>query len=151
MPRAGFEPAIPATKRPQTYVLDRAATGIGHLNIGYMRTQSFMVPRWLVQYLHPPQKFQSLPFLNGRSYRIRNNGIEVTFSGMILLRNFMYHWFQSIWGGGGSHRQADTQAGRWSHKLTSSNKNVSELKNKDRFKTERFVAYTYLQFWSSFL
>jgi hypothetical protein len=29
MPRAEFEPAIPATKRPQTYVLDRAATDIG--------------------------------------------------------------------------------------------------------------------------
>jgi hypothetical protein len=29
MPLAGFEPAIPATKRPQTYALDRAATGIG--------------------------------------------------------------------------------------------------------------------------
>jgi hypothetical protein len=29
MPRAGFEPAIPATKRPQTYSLDCAATGIG--------------------------------------------------------------------------------------------------------------------------
>jgi hypothetical protein len=29
MPSAGFEPAIPATKWPQTYVLDRAATGNG--------------------------------------------------------------------------------------------------------------------------
>jgi hypothetical protein len=29
MPRAGFEAAIPATKRPQTYALDRAVTGIG--------------------------------------------------------------------------------------------------------------------------
>jgi hypothetical protein len=28
MPPAGFEPAIPATKRPQTYALERAATGI---------------------------------------------------------------------------------------------------------------------------
>jgi hypothetical protein len=28
MPQAGFEPKIPATKRPQTYTLDRAATGI---------------------------------------------------------------------------------------------------------------------------
>jgi hypothetical protein len=28
MLRVGFEPAIPATKRPQTYALDRAATGI---------------------------------------------------------------------------------------------------------------------------
>jgi hypothetical protein len=30
MPSAEFEPAIPATKRPQTYALDRAATGIGN-------------------------------------------------------------------------------------------------------------------------
>jgi hypothetical protein len=29
MLRAEFEPAIPATKRLQTYALDRAATGIG--------------------------------------------------------------------------------------------------------------------------
>jgi hypothetical protein len=29
MPRAGFEHPIPATKWPQTYALDRAATGIG--------------------------------------------------------------------------------------------------------------------------
>jgi hypothetical protein len=28
MPRAEFEPATPATKRPQTYALDSAATGI---------------------------------------------------------------------------------------------------------------------------
>jgi hypothetical protein len=28
MPWAGSEPATPATKRPQTYALDRAATGI---------------------------------------------------------------------------------------------------------------------------
>jgi hypothetical protein len=28
MPLEGFEPAIPATKWPQTYALDRAATGI---------------------------------------------------------------------------------------------------------------------------
>jgi hypothetical protein len=29
MPRAKFKPATPATKLPQTYTLDRAATGIG--------------------------------------------------------------------------------------------------------------------------
>jgi hypothetical protein len=28
MPSAGFEPAIPATKRPKTYTLYRAANGI---------------------------------------------------------------------------------------------------------------------------
>jgi hypothetical protein len=31
MPRLRFEPATPATKRPQTYALDWAATGIGVL------------------------------------------------------------------------------------------------------------------------
>jgi hypothetical protein len=30
MPPAGFEPMIPATNRPQTNALDRAATGIGN-------------------------------------------------------------------------------------------------------------------------
>jgi hypothetical protein len=29
MPSAEFEPATPATKRPQTYALDRAATEVG--------------------------------------------------------------------------------------------------------------------------
>ena len=29
MPPAGFEPTIPVSERPQTYPLDRAATGIG--------------------------------------------------------------------------------------------------------------------------
>jgi hypothetical protein len=29
MPSAGFQPATPAKKRPQTYALDRAATEVG--------------------------------------------------------------------------------------------------------------------------
>jgi hypothetical protein len=29
MPPVGFDPTIPASARPQTYALDRAATGIG--------------------------------------------------------------------------------------------------------------------------
>jgi hypothetical protein len=29
MPPEGFEPAIPASERRQTYALDRAATGVG--------------------------------------------------------------------------------------------------------------------------
>jgi hypothetical protein len=33
MPLAGFEPATSATKRPQIYSLDRAATGIGPINV----------------------------------------------------------------------------------------------------------------------
>jgi hypothetical protein len=30
MPHAGLEPAIPASEQPQTYALDRTATGIGY-------------------------------------------------------------------------------------------------------------------------
>jgi hypothetical protein len=33
MPREGFKPATPATKRQQTYVLDSAATGSGEVMI----------------------------------------------------------------------------------------------------------------------
>ena len=29
MPPVGFEPAIPASEKPETYALDRAATGTG--------------------------------------------------------------------------------------------------------------------------
>jgi hypothetical protein len=31
MPSAGFKPGTPATKGPQTYTLDRVATGIGEV------------------------------------------------------------------------------------------------------------------------
>jgi len=46
MPWVGFEPTISAGKRPQTYALDRAATGTGvstllfHLFFNYSREQS---------------------------------------------------------------------------------------------------------------
>jgi hypothetical protein len=36
MPQARFEPSTPATKRPQTYALDRAASGIGLLDVIYV-------------------------------------------------------------------------------------------------------------------
>ena len=40
MPPPGFEPIIPASKRPQTHALDRAATGIGHnLRLGLLQTK----------------------------------------------------------------------------------------------------------------
>jgi len=31
MPSAGFEPAVPASERPQTHSVDRAAAAIGHV------------------------------------------------------------------------------------------------------------------------
>jgi hypothetical protein len=40
MPWAGFEPMIPVTKRPQTYALGCAATGIGYLSLHGIKTQN---------------------------------------------------------------------------------------------------------------
>ena len=37
MPPVGFEPTVSADERPQTYDLDRAATGTGHVNILLMQ------------------------------------------------------------------------------------------------------------------
>jgi hypothetical protein len=48
-----------------------------------------VVPRWLVQVLHPPRKFEQLPFWNDWSYRIKNYDTEVTFNGMTSLSNFI--------------------------------------------------------------
>jgi hypothetical protein len=33
MPPAGFEPAIPASDRPQALILDRSATGTGRITV----------------------------------------------------------------------------------------------------------------------
>ena len=41
MPSVGFEPTIPAGERPQTYALDRAATGTGgETRYYYMKQES---------------------------------------------------------------------------------------------------------------
>jgi hypothetical protein len=39
MTPAGFEPKIPASKRPQTHTLDRAVTGIGSTNINPLKAE----------------------------------------------------------------------------------------------------------------
>jgi hypothetical protein len=39
MPRARFEPAIPANKRPQNYALNLSATGIGEQNAYFFKIQ----------------------------------------------------------------------------------------------------------------
>ena len=43
MPRVGFEPTISADERPQTYALDRAATGTGvtHTYVCYYLLRHF--------------------------------------------------------------------------------------------------------------
>jgi hypothetical protein len=67
--------------------------------------QNFMIPRWLVQVLHPPQKFERPPFWNAWRYGIKKYGVEVTFNGMTSLLNFIkiYQLVQKLLGG--THRQ----------------------------------------------
>jgi hypothetical protein len=74
--------------------------------------QNVMVPRWLVQVLHLPQKFERPSFWNGWRYGIKKYGVEVTFNGMTSLLNFIkiYGLVQKLLGG--THRQTDW----WSHK-----------------------------------
>jgi hypothetical protein len=43
VPLAEFEPAIPATKLPQTYALDRADTGIGIKTITLILNKLYLV------------------------------------------------------------------------------------------------------------
>jgi hypothetical protein len=73
--------------------------------------QNFMVPRWMVQVLHPPQKFERPPFWNGWNYGINKYGIEVTFNGMTSLLNLIkiYKLVQKLWRE--THRQTDRQTG----------------------------------------
>ena len=57
MPPAGFEPTIPASERPQTQVLDRAATGIGRYMLYIIYSIS---PIYVGKYKTDKFHFQSL-------------------------------------------------------------------------------------------
>jgi hypothetical protein len=46
MPPVGFEPAIPASAGPQTYALDRAATGIGTMGKNVAVSEGKAVGTW---------------------------------------------------------------------------------------------------------
>jgi hypothetical protein len=76
-----------------------------------IRTRNFMVPRWLVQVLHPPQKFERPPFWNGWRYGNKKYGVKVTFNGMISLLNLIkiYQLVQKLLGG--TDIQTDRQTG----------------------------------------
>jgi hypothetical protein len=51
--------------------------------------QNSMVPHWLMQVLHPPQKFERPPFKNAWKYGIKMYGFRVTFSDMNSVLNFI--------------------------------------------------------------
>jgi hypothetical protein len=94
-----------------------------------------MVPRWLVQVLHPPQKFERPPFWNGWKYGIRKYRVEVTFNGMTSLLNFIkiYQLVQKLLGG--THRQTDRQTGD----LVS----LTFLFKESRLKKPLFITHSY--------
>jgi hypothetical protein len=50
MPSAGFEPATPAIKWPQTYTLDRVAIGIGIHTIASSNYTDYDMPRIFLRY-----------------------------------------------------------------------------------------------------
>jgi hypothetical protein len=61
MPWAGFEPAIPANKRPQTYALDGEATGINTAStLGYKNVK-------VALFLHFALMFQTQIYKNIRN------------------------------------------------------------------------------------
>jgi hypothetical protein len=75
--------------------------------------QNSMVPRWLIQVLHPPQKFERPLFWNAWRYRIKMYGVEVTFNDMTSILNFIkiYQLVKKLLGG-----QSDRHIDSWSHK-----------------------------------
>jgi hypothetical protein len=54
-----------------------------------MSTQNIMVLLQLVKVLHPPQKFDRLPFSKSWTYGIEKYGVEVIFICMTSLPNFI--------------------------------------------------------------
>jgi hypothetical protein len=50
MPPAGLVPAIPASERPQTHALDRAAVGIGHWDRPFIHIHIYLIAQKLVVY-----------------------------------------------------------------------------------------------------
>jgi hypothetical protein len=60
-----------------------------------------MIPRWLVQVLHPPQEFETPPFWNSSNYWIKKHNFEATFNDMTSLLNFIKssNWFKTYYGG----------------------------------------------------
>jgi hypothetical protein len=62
----------------------------------HVRIQNRTVPHWLLQALHPPQKFEHPPFWDW-SYGIKMYGFKVTFKGMTSLPNYIKIYYSKTW------------------------------------------------------
>jgi hypothetical protein len=109
--------------------------------------QNSMVPRWLMQVLHPPQKFERPPFCNGWRYGVKRYGIEVTFNGMTSLLNFIniYHLVQKL-------LEEDTQTDGRTDRQTGDLISLTFLFEESRLRNEVYVNHTkFYWHWSSHL
>jgi hypothetical protein len=84
-----------------------------------------MVPLWLVQVLHTPQKFERPPFWNDWRYGIKNYGVEVTF-------NCMTQLVQKLLGG-------DTQTNRHTDRQTGDLISLTFLFKESRIKSRIWI------------
>jgi hypothetical protein len=69
MPPAGIEPTIPASERPQTHALDRAATGISNVNI---QAHNILLRR----VVRPVTLLTNVPVVNGTSSTVVINPLK---------------------------------------------------------------------------
>ena len=58
MPPVGFEPTIPSSERPQTYALDRAATGTGSL----LQLHEVILTKYVLKITKDEQNVLSIAF-----------------------------------------------------------------------------------------
>jgi hypothetical protein len=92
MPSAGFEPATPSTKRPQTYALERAAT-----EVGYMRLISCKIrdPQFENRYHYSPAQNgvgTTRDLINmGYFWGLVNNVRHLFLEGILFLLPAAYH------------------------------------------------------------
>jgi hypothetical protein len=95
MPSAWFEPVTPATKRPQTYALDRATTGIGSFfqySAKWRETKSLEASRWFV---HSWSGFCCYPIAHFCEIRSADACLHVRLSQWHLCHSesFILHWW----------------------------------------------------------
>jgi hypothetical protein len=109
MPSVGFEPAIPASERPQTHALDRTATGIGLLiiTLKYLNTSSMYVKR-LRFVFHKSANNEAnndnwFPFCILSIYFF-SCLVIIFLSSRWTLEQITIKWRVLSWGGGGSTR-----------------------------------------------